>query len=380
MKKAGFHVKIYDDVHKLPAEWEELLPEQHFLRKENISIYQNLQLDNISHAMAICYIKNAPIAAAYFQTLALRPHHFNKSMMSAAGYRASQILIKIARPKLLIAGHLFRHDVQCFYSAARLTDNEAFLAYRKMINTVSRKHCSNAVLVKEPPKPIADIFAHRSEYLLLKNDISMEMEIPKDWQAISHYENALKHKYAQRMRKIFRSREFMTFKELSVTDVERAKKEIFTLYEKVTRHQAVRLGILNEDFLPELKKQHPEELKVWGIYSNEKLVAFTSAWCRGYLYDMFYIGFDYSKNQELNLYFNLLFFCIEKAIDYRSKKLILGRTALDAKARLGAKPRYLNTFLNINNPVLRRITFSILERVYAQETWEDKHPLKLQVD
>jgi hypothetical protein len=92
---------------------------------------------------------------------------------------------------------------------------------------------------------------------------------------------------------------------------------------------------------------------------------------------MFYIGFDYSKNEELQLYFNILFFTVEQAISLRKKKLVLGRTALEAKARLGCRPKYLSTYLYIRNPAIRQVINRLQQNINSMEgEWENRHPFK----
>jgi hypothetical protein len=92
---------------------------------------------------------------------------------------------------------------------------------------------------------------------------------------------------------------------------------------------------------------------------------------------MFYIGFDYKRNTELQLYFNILFFGVEQAILEHKPNAIFGRTALDAKARLGCKPRYQSTFAFVRNRWIRMITLRIQNNSQSQEgAWEQRHPLK----
>jgi hypothetical protein len=92
---------------------------------------------------------------------------------------------------------------------------------------------------------------------------------------------------------------------------------------------------------------------------------------------MFYIGFDYDRNAALYLYFNILFFSLEQAILLKKKNLVLGRTALDAKARLGCRPRYLSTFLYIKNRNIRNYVVRAQQQMTTEEgAWESKHPLK----
>ena len=107
------------------------------------------------------------------------------------------------------------------------------------------------------------------------------------------------------------------------------------------------------------------------------MIYFLSACEKETAFDMLYIGFDYKHNAELQSYFNILFFSVEQAITLGREKLILGRTALDAKARLGCEPRYLHTFLFINNPLIRRFILRKQQNVTLREgDWEEKHPFK----
>jgi predicted N-acyltransferase len=205
----------------------------------------------------------------------------------------------------------------------------------------------------------------------------MEMDIPGEWHVMADYEKALKHKYAQRMRKVRAELAKLNIKELDEEGVKSNKVVLFGLYQQVVARQQVRLGLLNEDFLPVLKRFHGDDLRVWLAYENEKPVGFFSAWVKEGVFDMFYIGFDYARNQELQLYFNMLFFGVEQAITNGKEKLILGRTALDAKARIGCKPRYLSTYLYIKNSFLRQRVLNLQQKTALQEgAWEDRHPFK----
>jgi hypothetical protein len=164
---------------------------------------------------------------------------------------------------------------------------------------------------------------------------------------------------------------------MSAEEVAAHARKIYALYQQVTERQPVRMGLLSEDFIPALMRAYPQGLKVWGIWEGSEMVAFASGWVREGSFDMFYIGFDYARNAALHLYFNILFFAIEQAILLRKPLLILGRTALEAKARVGCKPQYLNTFLYIRNGLLREIIGRMQSRlVDGSNEWEQRHPFK----
>jgi hypothetical protein len=362
----------------LPKEWDELVPPLHFLTREQIEITEQSALPDLSYTYAIAFAGGKAIGVAYLQLLSVSEKHIDTQQLSLPQKFAWQAIRTIARPKLLVAGHLFRHDICSYYWDESIDVYNAFILYREIIETALRQTHAHAVLIKDMPTQLGTYFQHHApEFLLLRNDISMELNIPVSWNDISDYEKALKHKYAQRYRKVTQAFKGVEIKELTAQQVEINKKEIYELYLQVSNKQKVRLGLISEDFLPLLKKQHENMLKVWGIYQEGKMIGFLSAWVKEHVFDMFYIGFDYNRNADLQLYFNILFYSIEQAIKHRKKKLILGRTALDAKARLGCKPNYLNTFLYIRNKLVRNRILLYQHNTSVQEgAWEERHPFK----
>ncbi len=369
----------YRNCDELPEMWDEMLPANHFLKKQNLRITELVQLPDVCFRYVLITEKDMPVAAAYFQLLNLKPHHINKEKVKSWQYNVWKTYSSILRPKMLVAGHLFRHDVASYYYNTNLSAFEAYQYYVMAIDFALAETCAASVLVKDMTEELITYFQHHaSQYLLLRNDIAMQMELPDEWQTMNDYEKALKHKYAQRYRKVRSAMPAVEIRELDENQVEAAKENIFKLYTNVTTQQQVRLGLLNSNFIPQLKKHYRDDFKVWGMYEGDIMVGFLSAWLKQEAFDMFYIGFSYEKNATLQLYFNILFLSIEKSIQYRKSRLILGRTALEAKARLGCKPRYLSTFLYIRNNYIRKRVLQIQEKNFVMEgsSWEERHPFK----
>lgn len=369
---------LFDSSKKLPIEWNTLLPEGHALHTDQLSVTEGAVLPEIAHLYALISIGGTPVAAAYFQLLNLRPEHINKAMVKPWQHRAWASFARTARPKMLVSGHLFRHDATFFYHVPHISAYQAFQCFYNALKATLKYSRAAAILVKDMPKDLVDHFQnHAPEYLLLRNDISMEMNIRQEWETIADYEKSLKHKYAQRFRKVRQQWKDLEIKELSATDVANNKEKLFNLYEQVVKHQQIRLGLLSPEFLPNLKAHYGDKLRVWAAYKGDEMVAFFSGWAKHDVFDMFYIGFDYTQNAELQSYFNILFFSVEQAIALGKSKLVLGRTALDAKARIGCEPQYMHTFLYINNPLIRPFVLRKQQNVSLQEgNWEEKHPFK----
>lgn len=362
----------------LPDDWDRLLPEGHFLKRNNLQATQQSSLPHLSYVYVLVSKGTDAIAAIYFQVLKLQRHHLNEGPLSTVQKMGWQAFTNIVNPRLLVAGHLFRHDVETCYYNDTLSHFEAYKIYNDVINEQLRATCSYAVLVKDLPDELVTYFQHYAQqYIMLRNDIMMELDIPAEWDNIHDYEKALKHKYAQRFRKVRAALNGIEVAELDAIQTEAEKKNIYALYRQVCEKQTARIGIISEDFLPALKKYNPESLKVWAIRENGKMVAFFSAWVKEDAFDMFYIGFDYSRNNDLMLYFNILFCGVEQAIIHKKTKAIFGRTALDAKARLGCKPVYKSTFVMVRNKFIRMATLRLQNNSQSQEgEWEQRHPLK----
>lgn len=376
-KNQDIHISLYTSSRALPANWTTLLPAGHFLLPERFAVYERMALPDMRFAYALIEYRGVPVAAAYFQLLSLQQTHVDMQRLGMM-QRLSMRCLSLLRPVIMVAGHLFRHDVATVYYADSLSDYDAFRCYSSAIRQVARQFCAMAVLVKDMPEALAPYFRHYApEYLLLRNDISMEMSLPESWRTVDDYVQSLKHKYAQRYRKIKTSWHRLTIKELDVSGTISEQAVLFGLYQQVSNHQQVRLGRLSESFLPELKKQYPDRLRIWMVYEDGKPVAFFSAWVLETMLDMFYIGFDYARNQELNLYFNILFFGVEQAVLLQKSRLVMGRTALEAKARLGCRPRYLSTYVYIRNRLLRTIVTQFRQAVVQEEgAWENRHPFR----
>lgn len=369
---------FFTSSNELPDEWDDLLPKGHYLKRQQLAISEKSDLPNISYLYILVRQQGKAIAAISFQALKLKSAHLNNSMVKPYQSWLWNAFSVTAHPVLLVAGHLFRHDVCSCYWDERITAFDAFTLYRNAIADAIRYTCASAVLVKDVNEQLINYFQnYLPDYFMLRNDISMEMDIPAEWNGMTDYEKALKHKYAQRYRKIRHSWEAVSVKELSLAEVRDYKDELYKLYRQVTDRQQVRIGFLSPAYIVQLKEFYGEALKIWAAYEDGRMVAFFSAWIKHDVFDMFYIGFNYEDNARLQLYFNMLFFAVEQSILLRKQKLILGRTALDAKARLGCKPRYLHTFLYIKNSLVRNRVLTLQQTASDNEgEWEQRHPFK----
>lgn len=341
-------------------------------------INEKAELRNIKNYYLLVRENNRKLAVIYYQLLDVKPYHFNISDKPIQQWALSWAL-RIVRPTLLVSGNLFRHD-QLFYC---FVDSQITPELKRRMHCdatefmIKYTNCSG-IFMKDVEEDIAQELLKDSSFLPMPDDISMEMKIPSSWKSFSDYEHALKHKYVQRLRKIKQSFRDVTIQEFRLEEVQQYADEIHALYMMVSRKQMVSMGILNPAFFVEMKRKKGSHYKVFGFFYEGKLVAFASAIVHDREYDMNYIGFNYDYNQKLSLYFNILFHCVEQALQENCKKLILGRTAIEAKAIMGCTPDYRYSFYKLRNVVVNWF-YKMVARYFSEqqgEKWKDRHPFK----
>lgn len=315
---------------------------------------------------------------SYYQLLHVKPIHFNLGD-KVLQQSALNMALRLVRPTLLVAGNLFRHDVNFI----QFTDETLDAASRAHLYNATTNHMidytnASGIFLKDIVPEIGAVIEEEGAYFRMKDDVSMEMRIPDNWKSFTDYEHALKHKYLQRCRKIRKSFEGIQIRELTEADIVRYSKEMEQLYLQVTKKQLVSMGILHHTFFEVLRATLNGDYKVCGYFHQDKMVAFSSAILHDGSYDMNYIGFDYGYNHSHNLYFNILFHCLENAMACGCQTLILGRTAPEAKAIMGCKPDYRYSFYKLRNIIVN--WFYKMVASYFQEQqgdkWKGRHPFK----
>lgn len=372
----SYTFSVYHTVKDLPLNWKQMVQNETVCK--SIDIIENAGIENICNYYVVMFADQQPVFLSYFQLLQVTPVHFNISDMPMQQWGLNCAL-RIVKPTLLVSGNLFRHDVLFFQPVGtHHTPQQIANYYMETVNYMVSYTNASGIFLKDVDAQIAPFIQADNSYIAMQDDISMEMKIPDLWVNIQDYEQMLKHKYAQRYRKIKKSFEGITIRELTSADILQYRDEMLNLYLQVSRKQIVSMGVLNAQFFSALKEALNEHYIVCGYFLNGRLIAFSSAIIHDNEYDMNYIGFDYTVNHSYNLYFNILFHCVEMAIERRCKKLILGRTAIEAKAIAGCEPDYRYSYYKLRNVVVN--WFYIRVAAYFQEqqgeSWKNRHPFK----
>jgi hypothetical protein len=227
----------------------------------------------------------------------------------------------------------------------------------------------HAVLIKDVP--IDNNSLNTKGYTGFRADPEMVLEC--HWASFEEYVASLKTKYRQRYQNTMNQSQQIKVRRLSADDVRRREQEIFELFEEVVTDGKFSLGELSTDYFSIFANL--AEGSFFGYFLEEKLVGFRTSIRRNQDLIAHYVGYLQTENKERKIYQRILYDYVEEAILAGSKRLYLGRTALEIKSTLGAKPEELMLLLSVRNRLLRRLAKYFLKRLKPPEFIE-RSPFK----
>ncbi len=376
MKTRPLDYSICKTYTELDDRWDEGLPTDHFLSSKNVSLGERSKIENTEYRYVSIHKGSKKIAQVYFQVLHLQPNYI--ALSNPVWRNLSCMSISIFKPKLLVCGHLFRHEADTVYfHDSSINDYLQAKIIYEACRTVLKECSLSALLIKDlSSKYDSYLLNHADDCKAMKEDVSMRLRIHPDWKSFDDYLLALKHKYKQRAKKILKKASGLEIRSLSDEDIQREAQEISDTYHQLIEKQMIKMGRINVDFLKNLKISDPN-FEIYGIYDAENFfVGFFSYFRRGRLLDMFYIGMDGSKNKQYSTYFNILYWGLQKAIEADCEMINYGRTALDPKASLGCEPYYSQNYYSLKSPIFSNITYRAQQRFIEKqgEVWEIRKP------
>ena len=152
------------------------------------------------------------------------------------------------------------------------------------------------------------------------------------------------------------------------------------LYLDVHENAGLRPFTLHADYFAELAATAGERVRFAGLFAGpddapESLLGFIVTLADVDQALAYHIGFTQDNPPGLPLYLRLLHASVDDAIALGARSLSFGRTALEPKARLGAKPQEMQVWLRHRQPVFNQIVRRLVGFAHHAEAPET-HPFK----
>ncbi|MDA7768321.1 GNAT family N-acetyltransferase [Flavobacteriales bacterium] len=213
---------------------------------------------------------------------------------------------------------------------------------------------------------------------LIKIEIEedMKLRLSKDWKSFADYTDSLKKKYRTRLRGVMAKSDSVTISLLSKDDLIRHEDRIQELFENVKKNSSFGALTFNSKVFKDLITLECPKSKVYGLFLKKELIGFSSELIANNNLYSYFIGLDYTYNQEYRIYERILNESIKHGIECGAKEVIFGRTAAEFKSNVGATPEKSHIYIHLHDPLLRWVLRPILSKIKPKK-WTQRHPFKV---
>jgi hypothetical protein len=393
-RPTGFGFIFADRVDYLdPARWDAVTKVGSvFLSRDVLRVIERHGPENIQPRYAIIFRDDKAVAAVAAQVVTITGERLRRERESGKEQNGPRLLRRVLAPamhvatanikeRMLVAGNLLSwgfHGIGFLpgEEPAELWPGVAEALYR--IRRAERLTGeTNFVMVKDVTPNEAGLEAlHRYSYRPMETEPNMVLKIEPTWRSYDDYLGALDAKYRRNAKEQGKKLAAAGCVVERLTELEAHAGRLHELYLAVHGNAAVRLVTLPPSYLPNLARAAGNNFRCTAIRRGNEILGFVTAIRDGEMALGYYIGFDREAAATgLPIYLRLLHATIADAIEWGCKGLSLGRTALEPKAALGAKPEQMSVWLRHRVPALNWIFRGLLGGVPHAEAPE-RNPFK----
>lgn len=338
-RATGYGFAIAERVDQLnSAHWDAVTADASlFLQRAYLMALAEAPPDGMGLRCALLYRAGVPVAAVACQ------------LVSITGERvgARRKPLRAMKARALVCGNLLSWGAHGTAIMPGEDPLQAWLGIGEALYRIRRAERlsgqTDMVLVKDLLQEKAPAGLSRLGYKAFSTDPDMVLVHGPKVADFAGYLAAMNAKYRKAAKDAVAAVEKCGCAVESLVDLAPWADQLHALYLQVHGKAGVRLATVHRDYLPALARHlGPERFRCTVVREGDRLLGFITTLRDGETAIGYLIGIDYAANERLPLYFPLLYATVEEGLAMGCRRLSLGRTALEAKARLGAKPQPLH--------------------------------------
>jgi Acetyltransferase (GNAT) domain len=388
---SGFGFLLADSIDYIEAtRWDELTAESSvWMRRDVLRVIEQQGPENVTPRYVLIFQNGQPVAALAAQIVHVTGQQLpttedvkpSKSLVKKLLKPAHKLATKKLKQRLLVAGNLLCwgfHGItlRSGEDPAGLWTGlgEALYRIRRAERLTGQ---TNLVMIKDftaaDRSDSGMDSLHRLSYRPLETEPDMVLQIPSAWSGYADYLAALESKYRSNVKAQQKKLAAGGIVIERLEDLGPVAARLHELYLAVQQNASLKLVSVPADYLPALAAALGADFRCHVARRGEEIVGFVTSVRDRTTAIAYYIGFDReAASSGLPIYLQLLHATIADAIHWKCTRLSLGRTALEPKAALGAKPEPLAIWMRHRVPALNWIIRSLLDTVPHDEPPERK--------
>lgn len=376
---SGFAFALADSIDYLDhTHWDTVTAHNSlFLSRRYLQVLEAAGPENVRQRYALIFREQEPVAAIAAQSVTVSVARLRKK--SSGNGRLDRL-----EEKMLVCGNLLSWGMHGIAFAPNVDQAPIWPAVAEAIYRLRRVDKlfgdTAFVMVKDIPNEHAgDATAlSRFSYRELETEPNMVLDISPQWQSYDDYMASLTSKYRKQAKQIEKEVAAAggVVEDIKRDQIARDAAQLHALYLQTHKNARLRLVTLPVTFLPALAERLGDDMRFTILKKDGELLGFVTTVKDGETAVGYYIGFDRKANAEIPIYFRLLQSVVGHAIELGCKRLSLGRTALEPKARLGARPDPMRIWIRHRIPMLNLIVRGLLHTIDDHEEPPQRNPFK----
>lgn len=395
-RPSGFKLAIADAIDMLNgAHWDSVAgASTFFLSRPYLRMLEQSGPDNIVPRYALVFADGTPVAAVYLQIASVSGERLGKKPAVVEAKNPLHLIAKVLSPaaqtigagfreRVLVCGNLLSYGFHGVAFAPGSDKRALWPAVAEAIYRIRRAEKlsgqTDFILIKDVTPPEADdiaILSHLS-YRPLETEPNMVLELAPAWKDYDGYLAGLASKYRSAVKQqVFKPIDAAGCTVEHLDDLGRHAARLHELYLQVHEKAALRLFTLPECYFGALEQSAGDNLRCSVVRDKSgEIIGFIITLKDGDTAYGYHIGYDREAAASLPVYLRLLHASIADGIALGCRRLSLGRTALEPKAGLGARPEAIQVWMRHRQPVMNLFVRNLL-RVIPHEEAPERSPFK----
>lgn len=384
-RSSGFGFALADSIDYLDAaRWDEVTHASSvYLSRQYLRLLESSGPENLRQRYALIFQGQTAVAVVSAQIVTINAAKVPKFDEAKKAVKAVTKPLEKLEEQMLVCGNLLSWGMHGVAFAENVNRTEIWPAVAEALYRLRRADRlfgdTDFVMLKDIPNECTEGIEalQRFSYRKLETEPNMVLEISPDWKSYDDYLASLTSSYRKSARKIAKEVEAGggRVERLTTDEIVNHAATIYGLYAQVHERQKLRLITLSPKFIPALAVTFGDDFRCNVIRKNDQMLGFVTTLKDDNTAVGYYIGFDSVANSEMPIYFRLLQTVIEDAIAMGCKRLSLGRTALEPKARLGAKAEPMSVWMRHRIPAINIVVRALLQTISHEEAPE-RSPFK----
>ncbi len=390
----GYFVSVHNRIEQVRRWWAQVVSDNDvFLRADYLSVLEAAPPQGMECWYLLLWSGSHPIGCIYLQLMHFEMGKSLRFERPAPTDCALQLWMDCLKRRLhrkvsfdvLICGNLLATGMHGFHFVKELDTSHTLSLCVQALEWFSSTYLPlqarqpEVVLVKDFPTTRRDIRQAflGAQYRDFRFQPNMVWQRRPHWHTFDDYLSDMSSKYRVRARRAAKKAASLQRQDLSLSDVRRYAPRLYALYKEIAEGADFNAFVLHPKYFLELKEALGNNLVCSAWFEGTNLIGFNTAVRNGKSELVaHFLGFDPRYNPSHQIYLNMLYDLVARAIDMRVDRLVLGRTALEIKSSVGAQAQEMSCFLRHRSALHNSVMPFWVNCLEPKVAWKARHPFK----